>query len=432
MAAYVPSEGREDGDAAAALAICEEGATRLPRSVEPRKCAAELARITDRAPLAARWVKEALALAPDDRDLAEIQARLYVAEVADLVGTERLQAAARVVDEAERFYAGAAKVFAAKPIETSLADLYLVYGRGLYTQGEVQRGVQALERSRALEKQPEVTEELAQIALKTGKYRDALRGFEEAAAAPRPTPIETTFDGNRLRRLAGDAAAAAGDKQRAETLWTKALASWSESLGASLPPRARAQAMSEIGRLYYGLGNTERAMEAFNHSVDLDPEQTGVYGDVIAFLATRGHYAEALDAYHRALGRAEVSEYLKAYTSFWLMDLARLRGVAVDPSTTEFLGSIARGDKWYHLIARFKLGQMSWNDLVARADTRGKRAEAYFYEGMARYIAGDRARAEKLMSEVLATQMLGFFEYDMASYYLRHGPPRAEVAKKDR
>jgi lipoprotein NlpI len=201
-------------------------------------------------------------------------------------------------------------------------------------------------------------------------------------------------------------------------------------MGAALPPRARAQANGEIGRLYHALGQQDKAMQALAAAVDTDPEQTGIYGDVISFLATRGHLPEALDAYHRALGRAEVSEYLKAYTSFWMMDLAKLRGVAPDPSTTQFLASIAKGEKWYHLLARFKLGQMTFPQLVARADTRGKRAEAYFYEAMARYAAGEDGRAEKLLREVLATEMLGFFEHDMAAYYLKNGPPRAVVAKR--
>lgn len=73
---------------------------------------------------------------------------------------------------------------------------------------------------------------------------------------------------------------------------------------------------------------------------------------------------------------------------------------------------------------------MTFAQLVERADSRGKRAEAYFYEAMSRYAAGDRARAETLLAEVVATQMLGFFEYDMATYYLKNGAPRAAVAKK--
>jgi hypothetical protein len=164
-------------------------------------------------------------------------------------------------------------------------------------------------------------------------------------------------------------------------------------------------------------------MQAFNAAVDTDPEEGGIYGDVIAFLVTRGHGPEALDAYHRVMGRPEITEYLKAYTSLWMIDLARLTGGKPDPTAVEFLGNLAAGKKWYQHLARFKLGKMTWEELVAHADTRGKRAEAWFYQATALYAAGDRAGAESLLRGVVETKMLGFFEYDMARHYLVNGPP---------
>jgi tetratricopeptide (TPR) repeat protein len=429
MARFIPMDGL-DGDAGAALLVCEEGAGRLASAVEPRKCAAELARILERPGLAARWSREALRLAPDDREVAEIHARLLLVQLGDHLQSERLQAARAVVAEAEAFHARAGERLRGKPLETTLADVLLTFGRGLYTLGELDEAITVLERARRLEDTPDALEELASIALKTGRHVDAMRGFELAAAAPRPTPLETVFDGNRLRRLAGEAAVLAGERAKADAHWNLATASWREALSATLPPRARAQAYAELGRLHHHLGEIDRSLEAWSAAIDADPEQPAMYGDAIAFLSARGHLPEALDAYHRAMGRPEVTEYLRAYTSLWIVDLARLRGATPDRAATTFLDELARGDRWYQLLARFKLGKMTFAELRARADTRGKRAEAYFYEGMARYAAGDRASGDRMMGQVLETRMLGFFEYDMARYFLHSGPPLAVTASR--
>src|SRR5262249_59216005 len=96
---------------------------------------------------------------------------------------------------------------------------------------------------------PGGAEELAMAALKTGRFADAERGFVAASAKPRATPLETIYEKNRLRRLAGEAAAAAGDVKRAQELWKEADAGWNDASGATLGPRIRAHAHTEIRRL---------------------------------------------------------------------------------------------------------------------------------------------------------------------------------------
>src|SRR5262249_9717533 len=145
-----------------------------------------------------------------------------------------------------------------KPLGVTLADAYLTYGRGLYNQGEVVAGVGYLERAQQVEPTAAVTEELATVALKTGRFADAERGFVAAAERPRATPLETTSEKNRLRRLAGEAAAAAGERKRAQELWQQADSGWNDASGATLGPRIRAQAYTEIGRLKDDLGDREK------------------------------------------------------------------------------------------------------------------------------------------------------------------------------
>ena len=61
--------------------------------------------------------------------------------------------------------------------------------------------------------------------------------------------------------------------------------------------------------------------------------------------------------------------------------------------------------------------------MLATADTPGKRAEIYFYEAMRRLGDGKPDDAHQLWQKVIETRMFSFFEFDMASRYLRVGAP---------
>ena len=115
---------------------------------------------------------------------------------------------------------------------------------------------------------------------------------------------------------------------------------------------------------------------------------------MIAFLVPRGELEEALDAYHRALGRNEVTDYLKVYCSLWIVDLARRAGQPDDPLATAFLQS-TDGGKWYDDLARWATGRETEQQLLARADTPAQKAEASFYRAMRAVEAGDDDDAKR-------------------------------------
>jgi hypothetical protein len=128
-----------------------------------------------------------------------------------------------------------------------------------------------------------------------------------------------------------------------------------------------------------------------------------------------------LDAYHRVLGRGQISEYLKVYCSLWVLDLDRRSGEAQDPLAQSFLAGV-HGAKWYAELARWATGHETEAELLARADTPAKKAEASFYRALRRFEDGHADEGRALLKAVIDTQMMAFFEYDMASYYLRHPP----------
>ncbi|HEX8951039.1 MAG TPA: hypothetical protein VF945_04300, partial [Polyangia bacterium] len=159
--------------------------------------------------------------------------------------------------------------------------------------------------------------------------------------------------------------------------------------------------------------------------------RASTYADVIAFLVPRGELDEALDAYHRALGRNEVTDYLKVYCSLWIVDLAKRAKQPVDPLASSFLSS-TDGGKWYDDLARWATGRETEQQLLSHVDTPAKKAESSYYRAMRAVEAGDNDTAKKLWKEVVDTDMMAFFEYDMAQMFLHLGTAPARPLLKSK
>lgn len=413
-------------DYPAAERICRYGARLLPQAPEPRQCLGVVAAFQDTLAPAIYWLEEASRLDPANQELVSLLARLYEGRLTDNVFGERLDAARAELARLEALHADAAKRWPGKPLEPPIANAYLAMGRGLYNSGEIDDGLALLRKSHQLVPSAEALEHIATIELKRKQYAEAARDFSEVAAMPRESPHEQLIEKARLRRLAGEAYLGAGDGTRAKTLWTQALDEWDLVLGTAISARQRSAVYIERGRLLWALGQETEAVRSFEAAIDAVPEgevQSSIYSDVIAFLMPRGAYDAALDTYLRSLARPAMNEYFKIYTSLWIVGMARLRGIEPDSFAMDYLAQ-RKGTRWYHELAKFATGQQTWDELFAKANTRGKRAEAYFYQAIELYAKGDRAGGDKLMQYVLDTDMLGFFEFDMAAQFLRGGPPK--------
>jgi tetratricopeptide (TPR) repeat protein len=209
-----------------------------------------------------------------------------------------------------------------------------------------------------------------------------------------------------------------------------------KNLGAS------SEATFEVGRLYYLLGRHADGIQKFNEAIEQNESRDQTYIDTLAFLVQNGESEAALDIYRRVLSKPTraVSEYVKVYSSLWILDITRRASKTPEPAAETYLRSLdarklqlrpARTAAWYLPLVRYALGRLTYDQLTAMADTAGKRAELYFYEAMRRLAEGRSDDAHQLWEKVLETKMFSFFEFDMASRYLRSGAPtqpRAESA----
>ena len=428
LAAQFAQQGRADADVA--LRICRDGARRFPQASEPRICAGRFAASLEPAQLvvALKNFEEAVRLEPG-------LGRLYQARLMQVVSDENLNLGEldTQLKKVEAFHAQVEKRFPDKHLRPSMADALFEVGRGYYNAGHLKDAQHYLERSIALQPTPQSLELDAQIRLKKGDGKEAAALFDRATNLP-----ELNLDkGNqlwwraKLRRQMADALEVASDAEGATTVRKAALADWDVLIGYGLTPEALAESGLEKAKLLYQNGEREASLDSFQKAIDAAPDRGSTYADVIAWLVARGELEEALDAYHRALGRNEVTDYLKVYCSLWIVDLARRAGEPADPLATAYLQS-TDGGKWYDDLARWATGRESEATLLSHADTPARKAESAFYRGMRAVADGKSDDAKHLWKQVLDTDMMAFFEYDMAAYYLKVGGAPAHPVLKPR
>ncbi len=411
-----------------ALRVCVEGARRFPDSTQLLQLAAAIARDGDDYWAALAYLERAHAVDPSDRDAADDLAQMYEWRMSFYASTDRPDAAAQYLSELETFHADAAKRWPNAPLEHGLADAYATMGRGMLSQGDVKAAVGYFDQSLDERESFGALEQLGTLHLKRGDPTRALEYYDRALAM---TDADTAarFARGRVRRLAGQARAELGDRERAMREWEAALAGWKTvAMSSSLTARGRAEVFIETGRLMWALDAREPARRAFELAIDADPTTSSTYADIVSFLIVRDQYADALDAYHRAIGAREVDDYFKVYTSLWILAEGRRTGRPDDPNAIEYLSS-RDGDLWHDHLARYAIGKTSYADMYARANTRGRRAELYFYAATLEHAQTNPAEATRLLRDVLATDMLLFFEYDMARYILnRDAAPSVRAA----
>jgi tetratricopeptide (TPR) repeat protein len=419
---------REDpSDREVAMRVCLVGAEKFPKAAEPRVCAAEMAVSTmaARAPMAIKLLAEAVKLAPQDRGPAETLVKLRFLRLQTRLGEERekVDAAVPEADDLVKLIGEEEQKLGGKPFEPSAGDVWLELGQGYFNAGAPREAEEYLRR--ALEKRPawKAFHYLGLIRLKHRQLEEALSLFDRALGAQTRSLQEAIDLRAQVLRDKAEALERSGKTGDAKSARETALEAWMQLLALVQTPNDAARIQLEAGKLMYELGHKRDAIDAFEKAIDFAPQRPETYADVIAFLVPRGHLSEALDAYHRALGRADVTDYVKVYASLWVIDLAERQKEAPDPLAETYLRTVD-GNRWFYELARWRSGRMSWRDLIGKADTPGKQAEAYFYQAQRLLSSGKDDEARELWKKVIATDMMAFFEFDMADYYLRKGAPR--------
>jgi tetratricopeptide (TPR) repeat protein len=416
-AAFRTGEDPDTADLVAAFAISFEAARRFPRSAEAYLAAADDARQLGSVPLATWLYERGLALQPRSREATEHLARLYELHVGTFSENDRPQAALRALSRFEEFYRAASPRWKKQPLRPDLADAYATMGRGLLSQGRLDQARKYLAGSVQLRPTLSALESLGTLEVKLDNFREAIGYFRKALALP-VEDLNFEFNRSKVLREIGEAYESSGDPTSARRYYREALKSWNDlAVKAEFRMPYLAEALVENGKLHWRLGHRGNALSLFDEAIDVDTDGASTHADVVSFLIVRNEYERALDAYHRALGSHDIGEYFKVYMSLWVVVEARRSGRTEDPLALAYLAQ-RDGRLWYDHLARFASGRSGAEPLASRANTRGRRAEMLYYTAV---LSGDSVKMRKLLRDVLATDMVLFFEYEMAKHWLDRG-----------
>ena len=439
-------------DPVVALRVLEAGLQRHPADADLLVLSGHVARLLSSYFLAILRLEQAEAVLAANPAQRELQGRIS-AELIELgfvrlrlrLDPERDAPAYAEADDLRRRFVETKQRFAGTELKVRDADIDFELARSYVNAGLIDRAEPLFLRARD-EGEPtaEVTIELANLALKRGDPARAGQIVHEGidilrAKGTAQDTIGSVAGRARLDRLLGDTSDAGGDREGAASAWRGSLIGWErlmiEHLRRKNIPES-AEATVEVGRLLYLLGRHAEALQRFDDAIEEDGDRDQSYIDIVAFLVQAGETDAAVGVYHRALARPgrAISEYVKVYTSLWVLDLSRRTNKVADAKAEAYLRTLDqrhgelrphRGAPWYHLLGRYAVGQVSYEQVLATADTAGKRAEIYFYEAMRRLGDGKPDDAHHLWQKVIETRMFSFFEFDMASRYLRVGAPSA-------
>lgn len=451
----------DNPDPVVGFRVLELGLARAGGDPETLVLSAELAKLLSSPFLAIRRLEEAQAVLERDRTGAsgELQARvsaelieLYFLRLRLELDPERATLPPDAdVARLRQQSADARRRFQNAEIKVKDAQIDFELARSYVNAGLIDRAEPLFVQAQGADPEPnaEITAELASLVMKRGNPRRAVQiihdGLEALRGSPnKPETIGGVEGRSRLEKLLGDALELAGDRDNAERAWRAAAAGWERLMVEHLRRKSftrSAEATFEIGRLLYVLGRHSDGMQKFDEAIEQDVDRDQSYIDAIAFLVQNGEVDGALAIYRRALARSDrnVSEYVKVYASLWILDLTRRTQKLPDAGAEAFLKTLElrhpelrpqRGATWYRQLAAFAVGRLAHQQLLAAADTPGKRAEVYFYRSMQLLADGKADDAHQLWQKVVETRMFSFFEFEMASRYLRLGAPTAPTESR--
>jgi hypothetical protein len=224
---------------------------------------------------------------------------------------------------------------------------------------------------------------------------------------------------------AGLAARSAGDNDRATRDLTDAANAF-DALSRSLDGDEQANAHFLRAMALDALGRTSEVRRELDAAINANPESRDLAGRVITFCVGRGRWTDAHDFARAARSRLTLDRTWQVYFGLWAIIATRVGGFDSDGGAADTIRTIAQG-AGEHAAWTVRLAQRYHGDITRQqleqyaADSIGHRAEAAFYEAMLEFAQHDDAAAERDLRATVATNMLRYYEYDMAWEMLARG-----------
>lgn len=345
-----------------------------------------------------------------------------------------LAAAEAMLPAIEDFHRRARHAWPQRPIEPTLANAWLTVALSMYESGSIADAERLLDRAIASEPQPGAYMLRATIELRRGEFDRARKALDQLDRLSFGDQLDRYDWEIRAAMLRGDIELLDGDLDAARRELGEAREALDTLLAyPGLDEGLRVEFLARRSRVLLRLGERGDAMDDFRDARVIAPGRIDVYAGPLTYVVSHGYLPEATEIYEAALASAAIDPALLVYFSLWLVDLAQREGspvpVRADATLRELAKPDASHDPWASMLARHGLGELDFDALLAAATSPRERSEAYFYEGLRTWRAGEPEAGLALMRKVIGANMMGDFEYEMAQTYLVSGELPASATR---
>jgi len=383
-------------------------------------CVGHFFELLDRPESAVPYYVEAARVAPVEPVYLLVIARVAYA-LNRVHSLERLEEAEAVISTVDELVEA---VLALENVENSdlfavTAELLSLAGDVEYADGRIDRSVEHF--TKAIEVWPGnvvAAFRLAEIRDARGDAVAALRALDDVIAqAKKNGGVDAAYWPGRAFELRGRIYAARGDAAEAVEAFRAALSIWEK---ADLPLDYAAEIALRRGMALDYLGDQAASREWIRRAIDTAPEDRGTYGTAFAFAFERGRVEAADELFQIAFNQDRIGAMWKIYFALWVEGMARRQGKSIELARNYL--AHADGDAWQDDLARFWSGRIDADELKRRAKSTGQQVEADFYTALRLLGDGKRDLAVPLLERVVASDLMGFFEYPMARGILAEKP----------
>ncbi|MEM7434928.1 MAG: tetratricopeptide repeat protein [Myxococcota bacterium] len=397
-----------------AFGMCRASLTRFPDDYRFRRCMARVAAAEERFADATAWYVSAIELAPEMMELydeALSQLDEFIENRLMDPHPERSNALARGAEQilADRLarWPESAPPIAPDQLELLIGMLEMNAGRVDEAERRFRASIERGESSNGLL-------QLGRLLERTGRPEDAAPYYEQALAlVPSDTLSDSLHRAEILEHL-GDVAHAQGRTEEAKKAYQQALDSWSEAVGLVEGPTA-ALVQIRRGVLLDHLGRHDEALESFRNAMALAPQWREVYATILSHLVVaEPDFEFASSVWRRAQLQLNLPPEWKVYFTLWIQFIAARANQPPSAEHTDLLRRLGKPSNWWGKLARFGAQDLSYDDLLTVASSLGEETEALFYEGTRLFVSGDPASANAQFERVLDTNMVSFYEFEMA------------------
>ena len=397
-----------------AAGLCRSSLLRFPQDYRFPTCMARVAADAERFADATAWYVIAIDLAPEMMELYDEalgQLDEFIEVRLNDPHPERSSALARgaetILDERQKRWPSSEPPISPNRLEFLIGMLEM-------NAGHAEQAQQRFERSLTTEEDAGALLQLGLLLERTGKLDEAEQRYRRALTLTPKGSLPDELRRSEILEHMGDIARARGDTAEMTSRYQQALAAWTAARDQVEGPTGALVEMRR-GVLLDQLGRHEEAVDAFESAMTHAPQWRDVYATILSHLVSASPDLElATSVWRRSQLQLTLPPEWKVYFTLWIQFIAARADQEPLAEHTELLRRLSLSSNWWGKLASFGAGDLDYAALTTVASSLGEETEALYYEATRLYIVGERVEAKEQFERVLKTNMVSFYEFEMA------------------